>query len=146
MKYYIRSADDIYINDSELPEFIAAFRISRNVIFEVCYYTLGSDSSPQFSTAAYEFNRPKSDWRLGGQAQEDLLSKGSRAYKFYKKWDAYHLRQLTPELYDEMWADLQPLFYYYAYELKEFDIAERPYPSWKTRISFDKLKQLAMSK
>lgn len=45
----------------------------------------------------------------GGQAQEDLLKKFRTAYNFYKKWDVFHLKQLTQEQYDEMRKDLYVL-------------------------------------
>ena len=70
-------------------EFHAAFQLTRKIIFEVSYYTLGSNDSPYFTTSAEEFNQPKTDYNRAGQAQDDLCTGAARA--FYKKWDLFHL-------------------------------------------------------
>ena len=66
-------------------EFIASFQLSKKIIFEVNFYTLGNNSHPYFSTSAYEFNQPKTDYRRGGQAQEDLTKGFYVARRFWKK-------------------------------------------------------------
>ena len=100
-------------------EFHAAFEVTRNITFEVNFYTLGSNRSPNFTTSANELNRPKSDYKQCGQAQEDLLPKGTPARRFFELWDDKHLSDLTIDEYNEMVQDLNKLFEYYNYELQD---------------------------
>ena len=65
-------------------EFNATFQVTRMVLFSVNYYTLGSNESPHFSTTAARFIRNKRDYSAFGQCQEDVLPRGSAAYKFFK--------------------------------------------------------------
>jgi len=90
-------------------EFHSMVEITRNIMFEVSFYRCGGNKTPHFSTSANELNRPKSDYKRCGQAQDDLLPKGSPAMKFYKKWDPEHLNDLSIECYDEMINDLKVL-------------------------------------
>ena len=87
-------------------EFACMFEITRNIIFEVHYYTLGSNGSARFTTSANELNRPKSNYKSCGQGQENLLPSGSLAMKFFKKWDKKHWEDLTDEEYKELIFDL----------------------------------------
>lgn len=64
-------------------EFMYAFQITRKIIFEVRYSTLGSNQHPYFATSAEEFNQPKTDYERGGQCQGDLLT--GPALDFYQK-------------------------------------------------------------
>lgn len=89
-----------------MKEFNACFQMSKMILFNVSYYTLGNNQSPYFSTSAYEFVRNKRDFCRAGQAQEILLQGYPEAYNFYKKWDIFHLKQLTQEQYNEMRKDL----------------------------------------
>lgn len=89
-----------------MKEFNVCFQMSKMILFNVSYYTLRSNKNPYFATSADEFIRSKRDFGRGGQAQEDLLKKFPTAYNFYKKWDVFHLKQLTQEQYDEMRKDL----------------------------------------
>ena len=89
-----------------MKEFSFCFQMSKTILFTVSYYTLGRNKNPYFVTAAYEFTRSKRDFRKAGQYQEDLLKRFQIAYKFYKKWDFFHLKQLTQEQYNEMRKDL----------------------------------------
>ncbi len=89
-----------------MKEFNVCFQMSKMILFNVSYYTLGNNKNPYFATSADEFIRSKQDFGRGGQAQEDLLKKFRTAYNFYKKWDVFHLKQLTQEQYDEMRKDL----------------------------------------
>lgn len=89
-----------------MKEFNVCFQMSKMILFEVSYYTLGNNRNPHFTTSACEFIRSKRDFCRCGQAQEDLLKKFQTAYSFYKKWDIFHLKQLTQEQYDEMRKDL----------------------------------------
>ena len=100
-------------------EFHAVFALSKTKMFNVSYYTLGSNKEPYFSTSADEFNRPKSDYTRCGQAQNDICKGYTTAMNFYKKWDAKHLSKLTDEEYTEMTADLEALFEKYPHILKQ---------------------------
>ena len=80
--------------------------MSKMILFEVSYYTLGNNQNPYFATSACEFVRNKRDFCMVGQAQETLLKGFPEAYSFYKKWDVFHLKQLTQEQYNEMRKDL----------------------------------------
>ena len=85
--------------------------------------------------------RNKKDWATCGQAQELILPKDSLAYKFYKKWDVHHIKDLTQEKYDEMIKDLEELKQTYEYIYKELYETNKPY---SPRICFDNLKKLSM--
>lgn len=124
-------------------EFHAVFAISRMIIFEVSYYTLGNNKTPYFTTSAYEFNQPKTDWRSGGQGQDRLLPDFPKAYTFYKKWDGYHFSVMTRNVFEEMWKDVLELCENYNYLL----IAEN-HPQWKwykdSGFAFSQTKALSM--
>lgn len=96
-------------------EFHYVFQITKLIMFEVDYYTVGSNSQPYFGTSANQFYKNKSGYTQGGQAQEDLLPHASAAYKFYKKWDSKHLCALTPEEMDNLEKDLKILKNTYNY-------------------------------
>lgn len=108
-------------------EFQAVFQIDKTRIFEVRYYTLGTNKSPYFATSAALFIRSKRDFNQCGQAQESILSKSSKAYKFYKKWDCLHCQDLTPTQYEEMIQDLEALKNQYNYMYEEFNESMKPY-------------------
>lgn len=67
-----------------MKEFMYCFQISKMIVFEVEYYTLGSNKAPYFSTSAAEFIRSKRDYSRCGQAQAALLPKGSPARRFWQ--------------------------------------------------------------
>ena len=118
-----------------------AFQINKTIIFEVEYYQLKGNATPYFSTSASQFNQPKTDWSRCGQAQEDLLPHNTYVYKFWKKWDKKHLRDLTAEEYRELITDIKRLKNIYNYiEL------EQDNNLWRTHISFNSLKALSMLK
>ena len=100
-------------------EFHAVFEITRSIIFEVNYYTLGSNRSPYFTTSANQFNRPKTNYNCCGQAQNELLHGHALAHLFYRKWDKLHLKDLTDVQYSEMRYDLTLLEKYYNMEYTE---------------------------
>lgn len=108
-------------------EFRAVFQISKIVVFDVNYYTLGSNKKPHFSTSASEFIRSKRDYSRCGQAQEALLPKHSSARKFWEKWDKKHLHDLTECEYNELQADLDELKGEYNYIYDELDETRKPY-------------------
>lgn len=124
-------------------EFIASFQLSKKIIFEVNFYTLGNNSHPYFSTSAYEFNQPKIDYRRGGQAQEDLTKGFYIARRFWRKWDKKHLQDLTEEEYADLIIDLEKMKQTYNYLWSELDEAKKPYNPW---FSFDRIKELSKMK
>lgn len=98
-----------------MKEFMYCFQISKLIVFEVEYYTLGGNKAPYFSTSAAEFIRSKRDYSRCGQAQRELLPKRSPARRFFEKWDYCHLHDLTPAEYEEITADIEQLKARYNY-------------------------------
>lgn len=47
-----------------MKEFMYCFQISKLIVFEVEYYTLGGNKAPYFSTSAAEFIRSKRDYNI----------------------------------------------------------------------------------
>lgn len=111
-----------------MKEFNVCFQMSKMILFEVSYYTLGSNRNPYFATSACAFIRSKRDFERCGQVQEDLLKKFRTAYSFYKKWDIFHLKQLTQEQYDEMRKDLLVLEQKYNKLLLEMEDGDKLKP------------------
>lgn len=116
-------------------EFTYCFSITKMIIFEVSYYTLGSNEHPYFTTSACKFNQPKTDWSEGGQAQDRLLT--GKAKEFWEKWDYLHLKDLTDIQYMEIRQDIDNLVdtYRYIYRTAEDHV--------KT-FSFYDIKELSM--
>lgn len=102
-------------------EFRCAFQVTRTIIFEVCYHTLGRNDKPYFSTQANRLNTRRTDYTECGQAQDRLLPKGSVARRFWEKWDGKHLATLTDEERDEVWADIATLKTRYNYLIHASD-------------------------
>lgn len=125
-----------------MKEFMYAFQVTRTIIFEVEYYTLGSNKNPYFSTCANKFNQPKTDWYQCGQCQNELLPMGSVARKFWETFDKYHLHDLTKEQYDEVVLAIEELKETYNYDCIEKD----SFASTHIRIPFWKTKELSMQK
>lgn len=116
-------------------EFHAVFALSKTKMFSVDYYTLGGNDTPYFATSANEFTRSKLDWSRCGQAQHDICKEFPTAMRFFKKWDAEHLRKLSGKKYHEMAADLESLFGKYPYILKQKESASELYsfPFWAVK-------------
>lgn len=122
-------------------EFMFAFCISRTRVFFVEYYTLSTNSHAYFTTSAAEFNRPKTDYKRGGQAQDDVCTGSAR--KFWKKWDALHCKDLTDEQHTELLKDIEELKRVYPHYIeKQLDITKRPY---SPHISFYDIKKMSMT-
>ena len=121
-------------------EFHYAFQITRKVIFEVSYYTLGSNKQPYFATSASEFNQPKTDFCMGGQCQKKVLT--GEALEFYKKWDKKHLKDLTDKQYERLLKDIDVLKKTYNYD---YDMADT-FAGTSSGLSFLRLKELSMKK
>ena len=124
-------------------EFIASFQLSKKIVFNVDFYTLGNNSHPHFSTSAFEFNQPKTDYCRGGQAQEDLTKKFYTARRFWKKWDKKHLQDLTEEEYTNLITDLERMKETYNYLYSELDETKKPY---NPGFSFERMKKLSKMK
>lgn len=118
---------------SDVHEFHCAFEVSRMVIFEVSYSTLGSNEHPYFSTCACEFNHQKTGWNRCGQAQGVLLRNGV-ARRFWERWDARHLSQLTDEEFVEMRSDLDALKARYNF-VEEENVEDSPHNGENLRFS-----------
>ncbi len=101
-----------------MKEFQYCFAVERGVIFEVAYYTLGSNRDPYFTTSAAQFNRPRTDFNQCGQSQKDLLKKRTSARVFYSKYDKYHLKALTQEQYDQVVNSIEQLKTEYPHYIK----------------------------
>ena len=114
-----------------------AFQISKTIIFEVEYTQLRGNKTPDFSTQANKFNRPKTDWERCGQAQEALLPKSGEAYKFWKKWDKKHCQDLTDEEYNDLLKDIELLKECYNFIEQEQDESLN-----KEFLTFYELKEL----
>jgi len=91
----------------EKIEFKYTFQITKKVIFEVSYYTLGSNKTPHFATSAAVFNQPKFDFNQCGQCQKDVLF--GNVLKFYYKYDSFHLLDLNDEQYQNIINDIELL-------------------------------------
>ena len=96
-------------------EFKYCFQITKLIMFEVEYYTLGNNKSPYFVTEANEFFKNKKDYKSGGQAQDRLLPKNSIARQFWEKWDKKHLKDLSDNEYREVVKDIEELKEKYNY-------------------------------
>ena len=134
----LRIREDFDDNNAVRDEFLYAFCVTKTIVFEVKYYTLGSNSHPYFSTGACWFNRPKTDWGRCGQAQKDLPA--GEAKRFYEKWDRLHLKDLTDVEYDELLNDIEKLKKAYPfYVAYEFDGKAK-----RTNIPFWEIKDKSM--
>lgn len=125
-----------------MKEFHYGFEITRKIVFEVSYYTLGNNKDPYFTTSASEFNQPKTDYCQAGQAQKALLPLNSVARDFYEKWDKKHLHDLNEDEYVEVCNDIEKLKETYNYIVKEKDT----FAGTNSGLSFYSLKNLSMEK
>lgn len=120
-------------------EFMYAFQITRKIIFEVRYSTIGSNSRPDFATSAEEFNQPKTDYDRCGQCQDDILPDGP-AKEFYAKWDYCHLHDLNDAQWQEVVEDIETLKQRYNY----IEEIQDTFAGGRTGISFSRTKDLSM--
>lgn len=119
-------------------EIIYNFQISKNIVFEVSYRTLKGNSTPYFSTSAWRFNRSKTDFSQGGQAQAKLLPTNSPAWAFWAKWDKYHLHELSNNTHAELLVDVEQLKEQYNYIESDTFCEQR-------KLSFEKVKKSNVS-
>jgi hypothetical protein len=103
----------------------------------VGYGEIESNCNWTFSTSAEKFNRTKTDFARCGQAQKDLLPIGSKARFFWKKWDGFHLKNMTSLEYVDMLNDLEVLKKHYNHIIKD-----KNHPMHY--INFSQLKDLSM--
>lgn len=103
------NANATTISEPTPKEFRCAFQITKTIIFEVRYHTLGSNANPYFATEAARMNSRRTDYCECGQAQARLLPKGGAARRFWEKWDGKHLSTLTDEEREEVWRDIAEL-------------------------------------
>ena len=118
------------------PEFHCVLQLDKLNIFEVKYYTCGNNKSPYFATTAARFIRSKRDYEQCGQAQETICKPFRTAYRFFKKWDKLHLKELTKEQYSEMKNNLSELLEKYNHILYDRNID----------IPFDKIVEFSKNK
>lgn len=124
-------------------EFMYCFQLDKLTIFEVSFYTLGSNKSPYFTTSAAHFIRSKRDYDQCGQAQAALLPRHSAARRFYDKWDRLHLHDLTPEDYAAIVADIEDLKARYNYIEDVRDCFGQSAGCYKTGIPFYSIVELS---
>lgn len=121
-------------------EFLSVFQLSKKAVFEVNYYTLSTNSHPNFTMSATVFNQPKSDYKQCGQCQEEVTKHFLTARRFCEKWNPRHLTDLTEEEYAEMVTDLEALKARYNYIVKDLDETKKPY---NPHISFYDVKDMS---
>ena len=127
--------DSIIDNKGELKSFHLALQINKFVIFMISYYRLGTNENKYFTTDAVRFVRNKSTFDIGGQCQDEVLKGYSRT--FFKKWDEYHLKDLTEELYIDLMKDIDKLKSLYNFMENNIDNYD---------FGFYELKKLSMLK
>lgn len=122
-----------------MKKFFYVFQISRTVIFEVSYYLLGRNKAPYYATSASQFNKPKTDYNLCGQTQDELLKGFPLAHNFYKKYDHLHALDLSDEQHAKILIDIEKLKERYNFLYKEQTRDEN-------NFSFDACKELSKTK
>lgn len=86
--------------DNTVKVSIAVPNIDKDLdedVFEVAYYRLEPNACPHFATKY-----------CGSQNQEEM-DHSHPAYAFYKKWEVFHLHEMTLEEWHEMKTDLDEL-------------------------------------
>ncbi|MEE3344326.1 MAG: hypothetical protein VZS44_09570 [Bacilli bacterium] len=116
-------------------EFNYAFQLTKKIIFNVSYHTVGSNDYPYFSTSADEFNQPKTDYNRCGQCQPELCM--GLALHFYEKWDYLHCKKIENEAqFNELIEDIEELKnkYNYIEEIADDHVND---------ISFNRIRELS---
>lgn len=126
-----------------MKEFMYCFQIDEMRVFEVRFYTLSSNKTPYFATSAAQFIRSKRDYKQCGQAQKEILPKGSAAIRFYNKWNRLHLHDLTQEEYDAVTADIEGLKERYNYIEDVRECFGKSVGCYKTSIPFSQIVELS---
>lgn len=123
--------------------FMYCFQVDKMRVFEVSFYTLGSNKAPYFTTSAAQFIRSKRDYSTCGQAQKEILPKGSAAMRFYNKWNHLHLHDLAQEEYDAVVADIEELKGRYNYIEDVRECFGESAGCYKTSIPFNQIVELS---
>ena len=121
-------------------EFKILFQISKMVLFEVSYYTLGNNNNPYFTTSAMRFIRSKRGYNMCGQCQKNVLE--GKSFKFFNKYDNLHLKDLTTEEYNNIIEDIQELKENYNY----IEVVRDTFKDSYHNFSFYQEKELSMLK
>lgn len=99
----------------ETKRFYAVFQLSKTKVFTVEYTTEPCEIRGHFATRAAEFCRNKRDYSMCGQCQPEVTEDYPEANAFYRKWNRYHLRELTDSEYAMMVTDMGILMSRYNY-------------------------------
>ena len=105
--------NDIVNDDNQAISY--SFRTNKRDMFTIRYDRTGNNKNMDFATTASTFNRKRTDYERGGQAQKDILKEGTKARAFYDKWDKKHLGTLTQKEYKELVNDIEDLKKEYPY-------------------------------
>lgn len=97
-------------------EFRYMFNVGNNTIFAVDNRTIGNNDFSYFNTSVYELNKNRNNFKIAGQAQEDLLKKGSPARDFYEKWKSLEFSSVDAKTAELLMADISVLKQEYSFD------------------------------
>jgi len=129
-----------------MKEFMYCFQLDKLTVFEVCYYTLSTNSTADFTITAARFSRSKRDYNWYGREREIIPSKHQEALHFYDRWERLHLHKLTLEEYKEIAADIETLKVKYNYIEDVRDCFGKSAGCEKTGFSFSEIVELSKLK
>lgn len=97
-------------------EFRYMFKINKDTIFAVDNRTIGDNDFSYYKTSVYELNKNRDNFKIAGQAQEDLLEPGSMAQQFYNKYKDLEFSTLNDSVIEKMMADIDILKKEYSFD------------------------------
>lgn len=97
-------------------EFRYMFNVGNNTIFAVDNRTIGDNDFSYFNTSVYELNKNRNNFKIAGQAQEDLLKAGTPARDFYEKWKSFEFASIDAKTVELMMADISSLKKEYSFD------------------------------
>lgn len=97
-------------------EFRYIFKTAPDTVFAVDNRTIGNNDFSYFNTSVYELNKNRNNFKIAGQAQEELLSEGSAAKQFYDKWKSKSFESLSQETLQKINKDIEGLKQSYSYD------------------------------
>lgn len=97
-------------------EFRYMFKTAPNTIFAVDNRTMGENDFSYFATSAYELNKNRNNFKVAGQAQDELLQPGTVAKDFYEKWKEKAFETLDEATLKDVMKDLEVLKQEYSYD------------------------------